>query len=88
MRHGQESLGLRSIVFSVGSVAELDPIEAVLRKHDLFVARQVIADGASEILRGRDPDNLPLVFVCYDDSKTFGAEYYRAIAEMFYSLDV
>ena len=22
--------------------------------------------------RGRDPDNLPLVFVCYDDTKTFG----------------
>ena len=38
--------------------------------------------------RGRDPDNLPLVFVCYDDSKTFGPGYYRAIAEMFYSLDI
>ncbi len=42
----------------------------------------------SIILRGRDPDNLPLVFVCYDDTKTFGADYYRAIAELFYSLDV
>ena len=88
MRHGQGSLGLRSITFSVGSIAELDPIEAALKKHDLYTSRHEMADGAADILRGRDPDNLPLVFVCYNDTKTFGADYYRAIAELFYSLDV
>lgn len=88
MRHGQQSLGLRSMTFSVGSVAELDPIEAALKDRDLFTSRHEMADGAADILRGRDPDNLPLVFVCYDDTKTFGADYYRAIAELFYTLDV
>ena len=31
---------------------------------------------------------MPLVFVCYDDTKALGADYYRAIASLFYSLDV
>jgi hypothetical protein len=87
-RHGQQSLGLRSMIFSVGSVGELDRIEAVLRSHDLYTSRHELADGASVILRGRDPDNLPLVFVCYHESMTFGADYFRTIAEMFYSIDV
>jgi hypothetical protein len=30
-RHGQQSLGLRSIAFNVGSIGELDRIESVLR---------------------------------------------------------
>jgi hypothetical protein len=87
-RHGQQSLGLRSITFSVGSLDEIDRVEAVLRRHDLFTSRRTVGDSASELLRGRDPDNLPLVFVCYDDSKTFGPKYYQAIADLFYSLDV
>ena len=87
-RHGQQSLGLRSVSFSVGSLAELDRVEAVLRSHDIVPSRHKIADGASVILRGRDPDNQPLVFVCYDESKEHGADYYRAIASLFYSLDV
>jgi hypothetical protein len=87
-RHGQQSLGLRSITFNVGSLGELDRVEAVLRNHDLFGSRRKIADGASELLRGRDPDNMPLVFVCYNDLKTIGSEYYQAIAGLFYSLDV
>ena len=35
-RHGQQSLGLRSITFNVGSLGELDRIESVLRRHDRF----------------------------------------------------
>ncbi len=87
-RHGQQSLGLRSITFNVGSLAELDRVEAVLRSHDVVPSRHEIAGGASVILRGRDPDNQPLVFVCYDETKEHGVEYYRAIATLFYSLDV
>jgi catechol-2,3-dioxygenase len=87
-RHGQQSLGLRSITFNVGSLAELDRVEAVLRSHDIVPSRHEIAGGASVILRGRDPDNQPLVFVCYDETKEHGAEYYRALASLFYSLDV
>ena len=61
VRHGQQSLGLRSMTFNVGSSAELDRIEAFLRDRDLFTDRRQIADGASDLMRGRDPDNLPLV---------------------------
>jgi catechol 2,3-dioxygenase-like lactoylglutathione lyase family enzyme len=87
-RHGQQSLGLRSITFNVGSLGELDRIELVLRGRDFFTSRQHIASGASELIFGRDPDNLPLVFVCYADDATLGPDYYRAVVNMVYSLDV
>jgi catechol 2,3-dioxygenase-like lactoylglutathione lyase family enzyme len=85
IRHGQQSVGLRSISFNVGSQAELDRVESVLRDQDLFTSRQEIADGAAELVYGRDPDNLPLVFVHY--VAQLGPDYYRAIAHMVYSLD-
>lgn len=87
-RHGQQSLGLRSIHFNVGSLGELDRIESVLHGRKLFTSRRQIADGASELLLGRDPDNLPLAFVCYGGDRPVGSDYYRAIVPMVYSLDV
>ena len=87
IRHGPQSLGLRSITFSVGTLAELDRIESMLRGRDLFTSRRQIFDEASELLRGRDPDNLPLVFVCYADGATLGPDYYRQVANLMYSLD-
>jgi catechol-2,3-dioxygenase len=86
VRHGQQSLGLRSITFNVRSTAELDRTEAVLRSHDLFTERRPMAGGASELVRGRDPDNLPLVFVCYAQD-TITADYYETIVNLYYSLD-
>jgi hypothetical protein len=86
IRHGQQSLGLRSITFNVGSIAELDRIETTLRSQDHFTDRRNIDDGSSELLRGRDPDNLPLVFVSYA-TDTVGPEYYRSIVNMIYSMD-
>jgi catechol 2,3-dioxygenase-like lactoylglutathione lyase family enzyme len=85
-RHGQESLGLRSITFSIGSLDELDRIESVLRAHDFFISRRKMLDDASELLRGRDPDNLPLVFVCYARD-VLDVDYYRFVADMAHSLD-
>ena len=87
-RQGQQSLGLRSIDFNVGSLGELDRVESVLRSRGLFTSRRQIADGASELLFGRDPDNLPLVFICYAKDKPLKPEYYRAVADRLYSLDV
>jgi hypothetical protein len=87
-RHGQQSLGLRSIAFNVGSLGELNRVESVLRDRDLFTARQRIAEGESELVRGRDPDNLPLVFMCYADDKPLGPEYYEAVADLVFSLDI
>ena len=86
-RHGQQSLGLRSIVFNVWSTDELDRIESVLRDRNLFTARREMVEGASDLLSGRDPDNLPLTFVCYADSAALGPEYYRQVLNLVYSLD-
>jgi hypothetical protein len=87
IRHGQQSLGLRSITFNVGSLGELDRVENVLRNLNLFTSRRPVTEGASELLLGRDPDNLPLVFVCYAEDQTLGLDYYRTVANLVYSLD-
>jgi hypothetical protein len=87
IRHGQQSLGLRSITFNVGSLSELDRIESVLRTRNLFTSRRPIAEAASELLNGRDPDNLPLAFIYYAEGRTIGPDYYRTVASLFYSLD-
>jgi catechol 2,3-dioxygenase-like lactoylglutathione lyase family enzyme len=86
-RHGPQSLGLRTMTFNVGSVAELDRIESVLHRRDLFTSRRSMADGASDLLNGRDPDNLPVVFVCYREGATIGPDYYRTVIDLFYTLD-
>ena len=85
-RHGPQSLGLRSMTFNVGSLGELDRIESFLRSRDLFTDRRPIADGASDLLRGRDPDNLPLVFVSYTQD-TIGPDYYESAISLYYSID-
>jgi hypothetical protein len=87
-RHGQQSLGLRSITFNVGAPAELDRVEAVLRNRGLFTSRQTMFDATSDLIVGRDPDNLPLAFVCYADGVTLSSDYYRTIGDIVYSLDV
>jgi catechol 2,3-dioxygenase-like lactoylglutathione lyase family enzyme len=86
-RHGQQSLGLRSIIFNIASISELDRIEAVLRAHKLFTSRREIAAGASDLVSGRDPDNLPLAFVHYPGGNPVGSDYYRAVSDLIYSLD-
>lgn len=86
-RHGQQSLGLRSITFNVPSLTELDRIESVLRARDLFTSRRDIFDSSSVLLQGRDPDNMPLVFVCYAGNDEIEADYYRVILNLVYSLD-
>jgi hypothetical protein len=86
-RYGPQSLGVRSINFSVGSTEELDRIESVLRAHKLFTVRKTIAEGASEFVAGRDPDNLPLLFVSYGSDDPLGMDYYHSVADLTYSLD-
>ena len=88
VRHGQDSLGVRSITFNVGSVGELDRIEPLLQQRGLFTRRWQMADGAADLMTGRDPDNLPLAFGAYDESRLVGTEYYGTIAGFVHSLDV
>jgi hypothetical protein len=85
-RHGQQSLGLRSMTFNVGSLGELERVESILRSHERFTDRRHLDEGASTLVRGRDPDNLPLVFAFYA-ADTFGADYYRTIISLVYSTD-
>jgi hypothetical protein len=85
-RHGPQSLGLRSMTFDVGSFGELDRIESLLRSRGLFTDRRHVAEGTSERLSGRDPDNLPLLFVCYGDD-TIGPDYYESVINLFYTMD-
>jgi hypothetical protein len=86
-RYGQQALGLRSIIFTIDTVSELDRVESVLRTHNLFTSRRDIADGSSELITGRDPDNLPLAFVHYTEGRTIGADYYGIVSDLVYSLD-
>jgi hypothetical protein len=88
VRHGQESLGVRSMTFNVRAVGELDRIEPILREHGVFTRRWQMADGAAELMTGRDPDNLPLAFGSYDESRLIGTDYYGAIVGFVHSLDV
>ena len=86
VRHGQQSLGLRSMTFNVGS-----PPNSIGSSHSCEAATSSpiagsIADGASDLMRGRDPDNLPLAFVSYAKD-TIGSEYYESVISMFYSMD-
>lgn len=85
-RHGPQSLGVRSMTFNVGSRQEVDRVESFLRSRDLFTDRRQVHDGASDLLRGRDPDNLPLLFVYYA-ADTIGPDYYQEAIGLFYSLD-
>jgi hypothetical protein len=87
-RRSQQSLGLRSITFNVGSSSELDRTESVLRGRKLFTSRRQLTSGGSELLYGRDPDNMPLVFVYYVGDEALGSDYYRTVADLAYSLDV
>jgi hypothetical protein len=86
-RHGQQSLGLRAITFNVGSPAELDRVESVLRDRGLFTSRRTVENVPSDLVLGRDPDNLPLGFVCYPDGADLGSDYYDSVADLVYSMD-
>jgi hypothetical protein len=86
-RHGPQSLGVRSINFNVGTAAELDRIETVLRSHNLFTDRKTLAEGATEFVSGRDPDNFPLLFVYYGSNDPLDMDYYRMVSDLTYSLD-
>jgi hypothetical protein len=87
VRHGQQSLGIRSVTFNVGSLSEIDRIESVLGARNVYSRRQEIAGGACTLLRARDPDNMPLVFVTYADDRALGADYYQEVSTLVYSLD-
>ena len=90
-RHGQQALGLRVMSFDLASKDELDHVEDRLRDRGALVARQRLPEGEEppfEIVRGHDPDGLPLVFLTYEGLDLLPADHYRHMAMNMYALDV
>ena len=88
-RHGQQALGARVVCFNLASRAELDHVEERLRSLGAFLARQRLdEEDPLEIVRGHDPDGLPLVFLTYDGLASLGQDHYRHVVMNMYGLDV
>jgi catechol 2,3-dioxygenase-like lactoylglutathione lyase family enzyme len=86
-RAGQQSLGLRACSFYVGSNVELNRIEGRLKGLSAFQDRRQLGEGGGiGLVRGHDPDRLPLAFVSYERPLT-GAEHRDALS-LTYGWDV
>jgi len=87
VRSGQQALGLRACAFHVGTDAELDRVEARLSARSAFQDRQRHGeDGRVHLVRGRDPDRLPLAFMHYEAPLT--SDEYRSVLSLIYSWDL
>lgn len=87
VRAGRQALGFRACSFYVGSSTELDRVEGHLTALSAFQDRQQFGeDGRVGLVRGHDPDRLPLAFVSYEQPLT-GAEH-RAAFSLIYGWDL
>lgn len=85
--HPGQALGVRAVSFDVRSFAELNRVEGRLRDLDAFGGRQFIDENETfEMVRGHDPDRLPLVFVANATSLPL-QDYRRALARL-YAIDL
>jgi catechol 2,3-dioxygenase-like lactoylglutathione lyase family enzyme len=89
IRVGQEALGIRALSCDVEAFAELDRVEGRLRAFNAFRDRQFLDEAEEfEIVRGYDPDRLPLSFVAYETRNRIALnDYHRALAGM-YTVDL
>jgi catechol-2,3-dioxygenase len=60
-RHGKDELGARAICFNVASPAELDRVHERLKSLNALHDRRIL--GETDLVRGHDPDSLPILFV-------------------------
>lgn len=89
IRHGQQALGLRVVCFNLGTRAQLDQVEERLRASGAFLARQTVSDDeAFDIVRGQDPDGLPIVFLSHEGIESLNEDHYRHVAMNMYGLDI
>jgi catechol 2,3-dioxygenase-like lactoylglutathione lyase family enzyme len=87
VRSGQQTLGLRACSFFVGSNAELDRVEGQLKSMSAFQDRQQHGeDGRVQLVRGHDPDRLPLTFMSYQPPLT--GDEYRSVLSLVYTWDL
>lgn len=88
-RPSQQSLGVRTLSFNVGSLEELDRIEERLRARGAFRDRsKVLESGPFELVRGFDPDRLSLVFAADETDPTSRDAVYRAALLRMYTVDL
>ena len=86
---GQEALGVRSLTYDVGSLAELERVEKGLRAFDAFRDRRSPPETAGyQWVRGYDPDRFPLSFLAYESGKTVSHEDLRRAMAQMYAVDV
>jgi hypothetical protein len=86
---GQETLGVRSIGFYSGSTTELDRVEERLKALDALRDRRQIGEGGRlELVRGHDPDRLPLGFVSHDPNHPPTGAEYRSVSALIYGWDL
>jgi catechol 2,3-dioxygenase-like lactoylglutathione lyase family enzyme len=83
VRAGREGIGVRSVGFDVSGTDELDEVERRLRRAEAFDRRDRVGPpGHFEIVRGHDPDRLPLAFFTLDGPLT--AADAASLAELLY----
>ncbi len=85
---GPDALGVRSLTYDVGSLAELERVEKGLRAFDAFRDRQSRSERTGyRWVRGYDPDRFPLVFMaCEIDRQVSLDDIRRGMARM-YAID-
>lgn len=85
---GQEALGPRAVSFDVGSATELEGVVKRLEAAKAFVSRSLLHEAEPvEVVTGRDPDRLPLLFTFYAAGPLL-ADHYRDIALHMYGVDL
>jgi catechol 2,3-dioxygenase-like lactoylglutathione lyase family enzyme len=86
---GQETLGVRGIGLYSRSTTELDHVEERLRALGALRDRRQVGEGGRlQLVRGHDPDRLPLGFVSHDPSRPITGAEYKTISSMIYGWDL
>lgn len=86
---GGDTLGVRSLSWDVGSIAELDRVEERLRAAGAFRDRRgVPGHDRFEVVRGQDPDRLSLTFVANETNAAMSSDDYLFVLALMYSIDL
>ena len=86
---GQQALGVRALSCDVGSFAALDRVEERLRALGAFINREIIEGPERfEVVRGHDPDRLPLALVAQQPGRTMSSADNEKVWSGLYGVDV
>lgn len=89
VRHGQQELGPRAVSFDVESRTELDLVAQRLDAAGALVSRRPLHESEPfDVVIGRDPDGLPLVFFVYETGQPLDPDHFRHVAMHMYGIDL